>query len=75
MFSQGVARDIQARTYDIVLTKTTHQNIILHEFTDYKLAEKTYNVFVDKLEYNGTNLISEIQNAIVKKRKSYRSRK
>ncbi|WP_146194084.1 hypothetical protein [Brumimicrobium oceani] len=69
IFSQGVARDIRARTYDIVLTKSTNQKSTLHEFTEYKLAEKTFNIFVEKLGYEGVNKLAEIQSANLRKRK------
>jgi hypothetical protein len=74
MFSQGLGRVIRVRTFDIVMTNFAHQKIILHEFTDYKLAEKTFNVFQKQLKLNGINHISEIQKAIVKRRRSSRRR-
>lgn len=67
MQSRGSSNVIRARTYDIVLTSNSQRCQLLHEFTDYKLALKTFNVFLE-LGYGGTNLISETQKATVKNR-------
>lgn len=72
--SRGSSNVVRARTYDIELIKSNHKKIILHEFNDYKLAKKTFNILISQDGYTGTNNISEMQAAIVERRRKSRRR-